>query len=144
MFEHLKQMKADMEAVKQTYLEKSKAAFTDVAKLIFEKHPVVESFSWAQYTPYFNDGEECVFSANTDYFNLNGQDEYEDGSKETIWRNGKDIPNPDHKPEISAAREDIQEFLSQFDDSVFRDMFGDHKHVTVTKTETIVEDHEHD
>jgi hypothetical protein len=26
--------------------------------------PTIESFGWTQYTPYFNDGEPCVFSVN--------------------------------------------------------------------------------
>lgn len=26
--------------------------------------PTIASFSWSQYTPYFNDGETCVFSVN--------------------------------------------------------------------------------
>jgi hypothetical protein len=29
---------------------------------IFANFPEIKAISWTQYTPYFNDGEECVFS----------------------------------------------------------------------------------
>jgi hypothetical protein len=35
----------------------------------------VESVRWTQYTPYFNDGEPCVFGANDCYVKLAGADE---------------------------------------------------------------------
>lgn len=30
--------------------------------------PGIESFGWIQYTPYFNDGEQCVFSVGNVWF----------------------------------------------------------------------------
>lgn len=42
-----------------------KASFTkelkEFSKSIFDRYPGLESFGWTQYTPYFNDGEPCVF-----------------------------------------------------------------------------------
>jgi len=35
-----------------------KEEFNDV----FASHSDVEAFAWSQWTPYFNDGDECVFS----------------------------------------------------------------------------------
>jgi len=37
-----------------------KATFSD----FFSSHPEIRSIVWTQYTPYFNDGEACVFSIN--------------------------------------------------------------------------------
>lgn len=31
-------------------------------------NPHIKRFGWTQYTPYFNDGEECVFGAGQTYF----------------------------------------------------------------------------
>ena len=31
-------------------------------KVFFTKYPGVDFITWNQYTPYFNDGEECVFT----------------------------------------------------------------------------------
>ena len=51
----------------------SKDVFEDGCKNIFEKYPKIESLGWNQYTPYFMDGDTCVFSANTDYLSVNGE-----------------------------------------------------------------------
>jgi len=42
----------------------SKTVFTESSQELFEKHPLLESFSWTQYTPYFNDGDTCSFGVN--------------------------------------------------------------------------------
>lgn len=148
MFEQLKEMNAELEQLKKQHLEKSKIMFADVAKQVFEKHPILESFGWRQYTPYFNDGEECTFSAHIDDPYVNEQEEYDDGSRETIYQKVegeyKDIPNPDYKPEIAAARKDVVEFLKNIDESVLREMFGDHKMITVKRESVEVEEYEHD
>ncbi len=39
-----------------------KDALKESADILFQKYPKLESFSWAQYTPYFNDGDPCEFS----------------------------------------------------------------------------------
>lgn len=33
----------------------------------FERHPDVECIRWNQFTPYFNDGEECIFGIHEIY-----------------------------------------------------------------------------
>lgn len=149
MFEQLKEMNAELEQLKAKHLERSKVMFTTVSKAVFDKHPALESFRWTQYTPYFNDGDECTFSANIDDPYINGKDSYDDESSSTKYEKNDqgeyvDVPNPDYKPEIAAARKDVTEFLSNIDESVLRDMFGDHKEVTVTRNGTEVEDYEHD
>jgi hypothetical protein len=49
--------------------EEARAMVRDVFKqgatALFEAHPALESFGWTQYTPYFNDGDECVFGARS-------------------------------------------------------------------------------
>jgi hypothetical protein len=154
MFEQLKEMNAELEQLKAKHLEKSKEMFTNVSKLVFDKHPALGSFAWHQYTPYFNDGEECVFSVNKDYVRINGDDgdtNYSD-TKVTDWGAKKDpvtgkypeIDNPNYNAAIAAAQSDVKEFLANIDDSVLRDMFGDHVEITVTRNETQVEEYEHD
>lgn len=46
------------------------------------EHPAVEYITWHQYTPYFNDGDPCTFSAGDINVKLTGVDEggdYDDG-----------------------------------------------------------------
>ena len=35
------------------------------------------SFAWTQYTPHWNDGDACTFSAHTDYLYINGSEDSE-------------------------------------------------------------------
>lgn len=154
MFEELKQMNAELEELKAKHLERSKEMFIKVTVKLFERHPKLESFGWNQYTPYFNDGDECVFSANYDYPEINGENADDmDFEKELVtdYNGVKDstgnypkVKNPNFSPELAAAEKDVKEFLSNVDDSVLRDLFGDHVEITVTVNGTEVDEYEHD
>jgi hypothetical protein len=74
MLEQLKKMNQELEDLKKSHLDRSKKMFTEISKVIFDKHPKLTSFGWRQYTPYFNDGEECVFRTYADTPFLNGID----------------------------------------------------------------------
>lgn len=151
MFEELKKMNEELEVLKKNHLERSKEMFTTVSKLLFEKHPALESFQWQQYTPYFNDGEECTFSANKDYLSINGieADTNFKDKEITNYSGANKAPYPmktneDYNPDLALAEEDAIEFLSNIDDSVLRDLFGDHVEITVFKDRTEVEEYDHD
>lgn len=158
MFEHLKQMNAEMEALKKSYLEKSKEQFTIAAKEVFEAHPALEKFSWHQYTPYFNDGDECVFSADVDESSIgvNGEDYDSNIFREVLVDYGdydnvtrsypkkSETKNDLFRKDLFEARKLIAEFLGNVDESTLKDLFGDHVEVTVSRTGTEVEEYEHD
>lgn len=149
MIELLKEMNAELEQLKAKHLEKSKAMFTNIAKSIFDKHDVLLSFGWTQYTPYFNDGDECVFSANIDYPYINGINVDDNHAlHETTYEkvDGKyqSIPNKAYDPALGAALKDVEELLSNIDESALRDLFGDHVKITVTREGTKVENYRHD
>lgn len=42
---------------------------------IFKKNKSFESFSWTQYTPYWNDGDTCEFYAHTDSIFIDDEEE---------------------------------------------------------------------
>jgi hypothetical protein len=42
----------------------------EIVKLFFAANPHVASLSWHQYTPYFNDGDSCIFSVGDPQFTL--------------------------------------------------------------------------
>lgn len=48
------------------------------------ENPMVECVHWTQFTPYFNDGDACVFSINGPAFTLKGE-EIELGESSTIY-----------------------------------------------------------
>jgi hypothetical protein len=47
--------------------ETAKGLFNEMSAGVFEENPTLMSFSWTQYTPYFNDGDVCEFSCHSDY-----------------------------------------------------------------------------
>lgn len=53
--------------LKEQLKEDTKAAFNEGCDYLFKHYPSLKSFSWVQYTPHFNDGDTCYFSAQYDY-----------------------------------------------------------------------------
>lgn len=55
---------------------------------IFENYPDLLAVRWAQYTPYFNDGDPCEFGVNEPYFKIVGMGEetweYDDDEDEQL------------------------------------------------------------
>jgi len=157
-FAVLREKQEEIKKLKKEMLEASNKIFTDLTKTIFEDHPKVKSFSWNQFTPYFNDGETCEFSANVDYIQINGEPVDEsDWINETkitnygTWNREKreyegrtEVPNLDYDPELAAASDEIREFLSNFDNDFFMSQFGDHAEVTITSEGVSVDEYEHD
>ena len=136
----------------------SKDVFEDWCKNVFEKYSKIESFGWNQYTPYFNDGDTCTFSANTDYLSVNGEyvddSEWMGATKVTNWgtynRDTKvydgrvEVPNEKYDKELEDATDEIRNFLQMFDDDFYIRKFGDHSEITVTKEGVEVDDYDHD
>lgn len=69
---------AAFEEKKQAFISELRKEFPTMFKDIFETAPKLKSVSWTQYTPYFNDGDTCYFSAHIDDLELNGVSEYSD------------------------------------------------------------------
>lgn len=129
----------------------AKQAFLDSVKDLFIKHPEMESFSWSQYTPYFNDGDECVFSAHTDteLISVNGDDGYEICGSDHDYTNANGVYESVPKPReqwhpMFDAQKSVAEVLGNFDNDDYRAMFGDHVAVTVTKDAVETSEYEHD
>lgn len=66
MLTELETLVLDYAEAKRVFSERAKALFKTAISEIFEKHPCLDSFSWTQYAPYFNDGEPCEFHVHAD------------------------------------------------------------------------------
>lgn len=157
-FSVLREKQEEIKKLKKEMLEASNKIFTELTKTIFEEHPKVKSFGWSQFTPYFNDGDTCYFSTNTDYIYINGESADEsDWINETkitnygTWNREKreyegrtEVPNLDYDPDLSKANDEIKEFLRNFDNDFFMSQFGDHAEITVTAEGVSVDEYEHD
>lgn len=141
--EIVEKIKAEMAAFDEKRKELTaqlKKDFPALLAPLFEKYPGVKNVRWTQYTPYFNDGDPCEFSTNAGYADLNwdgGEDEEDDEETETVKAETVEVPE--------GAEDEFQEVLASIDDSFYKDLFGDHVEVTVSRDGTInVEEYEHD
>jgi len=145
-----KSLNEKMEEFDKQFKKEGAALFKEICNEVFEKFPEVQSFSWAQYTPYFNDGDECVFSVNeVDTINEFNEYDYEDQKDEV---SDPEAFNPWLEYEYDKKKtrsyqivETLREFIDSAPEEVLRALFGDHTRVTVyrdKKAET--EEYEHD
>jgi hypothetical protein len=135
-------IKEQIQQLRKSLETQSKDFFKEASAEIFEKHPELKSFSWTQYTPYFNDGDECVFGAQTDYISvaMKGEDDDEDENEIGSWSLSKAT---NLTPKQSAAK-DALALLAAFEDEDFKTMFGDHVRVTVSRKGVSVDEYSHD
>jgi hypothetical protein len=165
-FSALLDRKAELEAQIQT---EAKEVFAAASKEIFEKYgDKVGVFRWKQYTPYFNDGDECVFSKHDVWIFTpeDAEDEdlrYEEGSevfygqnvsktlykkKSSDWvrleREYEAFENPDFDPEYGEPYTAIHDLCKLIDEDTAKALFGDHVEVIVTKDGVEVEEYSHD
>jgi hypothetical protein len=125
-------LKEELKTAREKVKESAKEAFSKAAKQIFFDHPGLESFSWEQYTPYWNDGEPCEFSANTE-----DPDVMFEGEEYEAYGDNELTPN------AVKAEKAVAEFLGVFDDDDYEDIFGDHVRVTVTASGATTEEYSH-
>lgn len=115
-------------------------------------HREVESIKWQQYTPYFNDGEECIFSVHDVGVKITGVAEdaggYGDGYLGVYDVNPKyrGCPWDDGSlPEGAWGVYPALEALGSEDwENIARENFGDHAEVIATREGFSVEYYEHD
>lgn len=130
--------------------------------------PGVEKVKWAQYTPYFNDGDPCEFSTHevmvslspNEFGNTSDGGDYGDGflssyemytiKDSSLW--GKERYAESNRTwEINgASTADIYHALSKFEglmgsfQTVAKDNFGDHCTVTADLIGFEIEERSHD
>lgn len=155
-------------AMKAVVNEKVKANLAKAFVDFFDQNPLIKVIGWAQYTPYFNDGDACVFSVGEVGFGMDendvGADPYEytkiskphqytldsaaEGTEYAVeavakWEalcaeHGEDILN-----QTDANCKELGTLLEQIDDQL-EDMFGDGIQVVVTRSGIDTEEYEHD
>lgn len=123
--------------------------------------PELIAVRWRQYTPYFNDGDPCVFHAYGVGFRLADTDEeagdYEDGYDEPYSIKGleysyvgmgldrqREVKNP-HMATRAAAIWGLEKAVEgghHYDRLL--ELFGDHAIVTATRDKFAIEFYDHD
>lgn len=163
---------------KKEMVEQLRADFPSILKPLFDESKLIDSIGWSQYTPYFNDGDECIFRTNLDYLYVNGFNEDDDEypiflkqgiygkiSAENIeahkkfnrtdarydWYKDRGVGEDGYHENILFNQMEydvLQKFksvLSTIPKDFYKDLFGDHVQVTVTREGKIeVDEYEHD
>lgn len=152
------QIQAKMAAMREELKSLGERLFREGAQDIFDAYPNLVSFSWTQYTPYFNDGDECVFSVHAEYgttlkFEGESDDEDEEDDGETFSSyNAKyadpSVELPSYYADVPRWKfnvgGDVASLIGGVDDDTMKALFGDHVRVTVTREGIDTEYHEHD
>lgn len=71
----IEELAKDANEIRSQMFEESKKLFKKRIKKLFSDYTELNSFSWVQYTPYFNDGDECIFSVYTESLGINGSED---------------------------------------------------------------------
>lgn len=161
----LEEIKSKIEAIQKQKEELTAQLRKDFAPMLmplFEKtNGKIKSIGWTQYTPYFNDGDECIFSANFDLdwgFRINGEplDEHEEpifssslyalkkyGTEDYqnwILKYPEDKINEETKEsdlELYSVVKEFHDLLNSIDNDFYKDLFGDHVEVTINADGTV-------
>lgn len=158
MNDKIKKLKEQISELQNKLTEESRKLFREESDKLFDKYDRLKSFGFRAYTPYFNDGDECVYEAHTDYPIINGHDEDYDehnGDDEDLLALGKDHEyimvngrysrvSREHDEEAAAICKEVKEFLKQFDNNFWKGLVGDHVKVTIKKGEIEVEEYDHE
>ena len=114
----------------------------------FESNPDIDQIVWTQYTPYFNDGDPCIFGVNDMFFTL---------AKDKV--DLSDLRHPDDEENchgtyyygendpIASQRKKFSNFVKQIGDlpdEIFLSAFDDHVRVVASKNGFDTQEYDHD
>ncbi len=153
-------------ALKKAYDEKlaneGEDALKEAFKELFDKHPRLESVTWVQYTPYFNDGDPCYFSVHDFDASISEPEETEgpgdeDEEEDENDEEDEDLYDDDYSygerlsalsrssdPELQKLAEAVSELNGDIPDDVLESVFGDHCKVTATRDGFEIHEYSHD
>ena len=131
--------------------QKGQEKLKEVFKIFWEANPYVNVVCWSQYTPHFNDGDECVFSiGEVTISNLNDKSQFDrlnwgeyDGEDETIWTDLTD--GLEDVMYVDKMLNELRHFLySASMKEILKGLFGDHCRVYATREGFEVQEYDHE
>lgn len=129
--------------VKDDFIAQGKTALEASFKEIFDKHPELLAITWVQYTPYFNDGDACIFSIGEIAAFVKGgeYDEIDDPCNLEPYE-GDDLSK--HK-ELNKDFNKLRSIMNKSEvEEILEQVFGDHVQVAVLPDRIETFDYEHD
>lgn len=143
--EQIKKEFKDFQERKLQLTEQLRNEFPKLIQPLLSQSKIIENICWIQYTCYFNDGDTCYFS-RYDFGVNNKPFEIPNELKEKVWDGRQLVLNPKRNIEEINLWNQIISVLENIPNETYKDLFGDHKQVTVYKDGRIViddyEDHD--
>lgn len=161
----------EMSRLEEEHKARIQKIFGEATKAFFQEWPEIECIHWNQYTPYWSDGDECVFGVNTIVYDKDrhfleeylGEDETGADEADDDWGYEGD-PFINHKRYGNFSDEDkaaerarfsrlddahtaakaMCEVVSSIDSDTMKSMFGDHVTVIVSKDGVVTEKYDHE
>lgn len=133
--ERLDKIREEIETLRKQMVTAARDLLAEEIGKIFEQFPELDSFGWRQYTPFFNDGDTCEFSAHIDPESIciNEVPYFSDENEEENYE------------KLLPATEMISELLEAIGEDSLEAIFGDHAEVIVRRSGEIeVEECDHD
>ena len=163
--EKMKNIKTKLQALYEQIQIEGEAAIQEAASAFFKAVPEAYCITWTQYTPYFMDGEECIFGVgevilrihpnhreellgiNDPVDDLDEEDDL-DTQFELLEQNLDDsdsdnLINTPRSKEIKQAFDNFCSIITS-NDEILKIIFGDHVQVIVTEDEISQTEYEHE
>lgn len=139
----------------------SKRVATDLVSFMLKEAltdlPIIKTIMWAQYTPYFNDGDVCRFTVCDVYFVLEECEEFDYEVAETkgfsCWGRELDISefNKNFQKEVAlgltyedyTTAKAITKTIHSAE-NYLEEIFGEHVSVVVNSKGINIQDYDHD
>lgn len=139
----LKQAVEKIEQARAEATKQAKETLGPALQQFLKDNPEVKSVAWSQYTPYFNDGEPCVFRIQGIYFMKIELEDFnfdvlEGDEQIRTWRKEDGVSESTYN-----ACVELEKMLGGAEE-VLEAVFGDHVYVIVTNKGVDVQEYEHD
>ena len=149
--ELLKQKKADFEIIKAKYIEETKEALSPLLSEFFDANPEVETVTWDQYAPHFNDGEPCLFDVHEMYWTVSENSELpeEDIERVTEWDEKLSTGSwctsecSERTKQVANAVSELESVLHA-DSDFCEEMYGSDATVVISRDGISIEECDHD
>lgn len=168
MLSEVNELRLRMEAEKNKIVALGSGELFKMFTPYFERDPKLESLSWVQYAPYFNDGDECTFSVESNYFDMVYDGKEHSGAeyrlKQYDFETNKTLEVAPYVRTYSVGGGDSLYFFSEVEgesdvvaavgalvnlleglgDDLCLAIWGNHAKVTLSREGFAVEDYDHD
>jgi hypothetical protein len=151
-FEEIISLRSELERKIKSF---GKEAITEGFTPLFTANPSIQGIVWTQYTPYFNDGEACVFGVGEPALIFSremamklrpGQDFDDFDDNYVPWDHPQCFEGYSlSKTDLNMEKIGFRAIWNQIPEEVFLSVFGDHVKVTLMRDGTVtIDDYDHE